>query len=76
MQRGAKAAFEGCQVQKSQDTGNFVRIAGMIAIITLISTVVAASFIYHNRNNLVSPRRNGASVKLRELAICQCLGRT
>jgi hypothetical protein len=54
MQRGAKAAFEGCQVQKSQDTGNFVRIAGMIAIITLISTVVAASFIYHILNNLVS----------------------
>jgi hypothetical protein len=26
----------------------------MIAIITLISTVVAASFIYHNLNNLVS----------------------
>ena len=41
-------------MHRSQDTGNFVRIAGMIAIITLISTVVAASFIYHILNNLVS----------------------
>ena len=41
-------------MHRSQDTGNFVRIAGMIAIITLIFTVVSASFVYHNRNNLVS----------------------
>jgi hypothetical protein len=39
-------------VQKAKDTGNFIRIAGVIAIITLISIVVAASFVRHNRNNL------------------------
>jgi hypothetical protein len=41
-------------VQNTQDPGNFVRIAGAVAIITLISTVVAASFIPHSRSNLVS----------------------
>ena len=41
-------------MQKAQDTGNFIRIAGVIGIITLISIVVAASFIRHNRNNLGS----------------------
>jgi hypothetical protein len=41
-------------VQNTQDPGNFVRIAGAVAIVTLISTVVAASFIPHSRNNLVS----------------------
>ena len=39
-------------MQKAQDTSNFIRIAGVIGIITLISIVVAASFIRHNRNNL------------------------
>ena len=41
-------------MQKAQDTGNFIRIAGMIGIITLISIVVASSFIRHNPNNLGS----------------------
>jgi hypothetical protein len=39
-------------VQKAQDTGNFIRMAGVIGIITLFSIVVAASFIRHNRNDL------------------------
>ncbi len=39
-------------MQKAQETGNFIRIAGVIGIITLISIVVAASFIRHNRNNV------------------------
>jgi len=45
-------------VQKAQDGDIFVRIAGMIAIISLISTIVTASFSY--RNDLVSamPDRN------------------
>jgi hypothetical protein len=47
-----EAVFEGRQVQKAQDTGNFIRIAGVIGIITLISIIVAASFIRHNRYNL------------------------
>jgi hypothetical protein len=51
---GAEAVFEGRQVQKAQDTGNFIRIAGVIGIVALISIVVAASFIRHNRNNLGS----------------------
>ena len=45
-------------MQKAQDGDIFVRIAGMIAIISLISTIVTASFSY--RNDLVSamPDRN------------------
>jgi hypothetical protein len=52
MQRNIKAVFEERQVQKAQDTDSFIRIAGVIGIITLISIVVAASFIRHNRYNL------------------------
>jgi hypothetical protein len=56
MRGGVKAVFEECQVQKSEVMGNFVRIAGAIAIVSLISMVVAASFIY--RNDVVSAKRD------------------
>ncbi len=32
-------------MQKRRDTGDLVKLAGVIAIVTVISTVVAASFV-------------------------------
>jgi hypothetical protein len=44
-----RSGASGRQLRKAEDTGNFVKIAVMIAVIALISTVAIASIVHRGR---------------------------